>query len=1260
MIRIGHCSDLHLASGQYYAETYRCLEYVVEDGAKQGVQLWLVVGDVAGREVPHTPTVEEFNGLDVIFQRMAASAPLYILRGNHCNPAALLGFGRLAGNYPITVINEPEVIELPDGMGTLFCLPYPDTACLLSADEMIGGSLKDMNRAAADKVRDLLRSWRENRAHWPGPHILMAHINIAGSQTAGGEVMAAKEVELFSEDLARFAADYAALGHIHLQQAMTPSAWYSGSPSAQDFGAVDPKGYLIVDVEANEAPVIHRRETGSCPMVTVQAEWLATERRWDVKADDMPTDARVRVQFKLPEAEMGTEDRAALTAQIAELGIKPDAIVLDPRVIPTTRVRSETIAGASSTAARLEAYWDSLDEKSALTREERDRCLLKLPTVETEVDPAAAPARDSIVLHSLKGKGCCNDLREPYEIDFDTLGDGVIALVGPIGSGKTHILDQAGGPMALYNESPYYDNASFGDHVPKDIVDAHFDLEFSHDGKRYRSQIKHDPQFGGNKGKTEGFVWEDGVAVAKSGTMGDYFAAMEKIAPSKKILYLGAYAAQGDVGNFFDYRKAEKRDIFAEMLGMAHHQAQSKLAGIEADREESALAATRQRIADLSAKLERAQAIAAELGLLDARHADLVTAAAERQTDVAACQERLTEAREALARAETKAQAATSERARLTTAGQDGATTLSTINAEIAALNELLAQRETVEKECAALANVETALKVAQEDERAAGERYRDLQVAAAEAAAEVTALTADWERLTGERKAAEAAAAQLEGQGDAEGARATAQASIESLDTEITASAARTVELQAVVEAEVERGRERTSLKDCIEDFRAQAETVRFVDGQLTCAKCGTDVCDCFGLVARAAINKSEAAKTALAALPEPNPQLAIDLREHLAAHQALTLKRKTAERALSDAQAQLLATESARATAAKLPGIRTELQGVAERGKIAAEKARESRVDRDAANAALLGATNRRTVGEQNQAVLKPAVEKRVRIEAAETQLAQTTQRRERESAKLHDLEIELAALGDAGDAEAALVPLRSQVETAQAAVTTAETERATCQTALQAAKDSIARLQGERTGLGDPEAEIARLNAAQVSQLTEITDWRRLEKGLGRDGVQSLLIDQAGPAVSGLCNELLSACFNSRFSISLVTQEPTADGKKMKEVFEVRIFDARAGMRIDKGSGGQMRVIGKAFRLAIAIWNVQQSGRELRTLWEDEATDGLDAESKAQYVPMLRRAREIGKFRQVLFIAHDEAVWSQADGKIIFEGGTIRQAA
>jgi exonuclease SbcC len=178
-------------------------------------------------------------------------------------------------------------------------------------------------------------------------------------------------------------------------------------------------------------------------------------------------------------------------------------------------------------------------------------------------------------------------------------------------------------------------------------------------------------------------------------------------------------------------------------------------------------------------------------------------------------------------------------------------------------------------------------------------------------------------------------------------------------------------------------------------------------------------------------------------------------------------------------------------------------------------------------------------------------------------------------------------------------------------------------------------------------------------RIETLTdEQVEWNLLTKALGRDGLQTLEIDAAGPTVSHYTNELLSVCFGSRFSVDLVTQEAKADGKGFKESFHIKAYDnERGGAARDLGdlSGGEKVIVGEALANAIALYNNTRNGLQIQTLFRDETTGALDPETAPLYVAMLRKVQQVGDVRQICYITHSPVAAALADAQIQFAGGT-----
>lgn len=221
-------------------------------------------------------------------------------------------------------------------------------------------------------------------------------------------------------------------------------------------------------------------------------------------------------------------------------------------------------------------------------------------------------------------------------------------------------------------------------------------------------------------------------------------------------------------------------------------------------------------------------------------------------------------------------------------------------------------------------------------------------------------------------------------------------------------------------------------------------------------------------------------------------------------------------------------------------------------------------------------------------------------------------------------------LAAQRRLADAEQAEQQARGDADRARGAIATAEGR-------LSALEESI--VAGESLA-----AEVGHLDA-------EITHWAALQKALGRDGILALSIDDAGPTLAALTNDLLMSCYGPRFSVRIDTQETVKSTGVQKETFDVIVFDSESdsSKSVSEMSGGERIWINEALTRAIALYQAQQTGATFHTLFSDESDGALDPEKKGQFVRMKRRVLELGGYEREFFISHSPDVWPLADSVI-----------
>lgn len=166
-------------------------------------------------------------------------------------------------------------------------------------------------------------------------------------------------------------------------------------------------------------------------------------------------------------------------------------------------------------------------------------------------------------------------------------------------------------------------------------------------------------------------------------------------------------------------------------------------------------------------------------------------------------------------------------------------------------------------------------------------------------------------------------------------------------------------------------------------------------------------------------------------------------------------------------------------------------------------------------------------------------------------------------------------------------------------------------------------------------------------------EIAEWTQLQIACGRErGIIPMEIDDAGPQVSAIANDLLKKCFGPRFIMKIITTEPTKDGKSTKETFDIMVIDGDYNeiMSINKLSGGEKIWINDGLCKAICLYNKNNA---IETMLLDETDGPLDGQMKKAYMNMNRSFLEVGGFHRIFFISHDPASCAMADSQIILGG-------
>lgn len=221
--------------------------------------------------------------------------------------------------------------------------------------------------------------------------------------------------------------------------------------------------------------------------------------------------------------------------------------------------------------------------------------------------------------------------------------------------------------------------------------------------------------------------------------------------------------------------------------------------------------------------------------------------------------------------------------------------------------------------------------------------------------------------------------------------------------------------------------------------------------------------------------------------------------------------------------------------------------------------------------------------------------------------------------------------------------LVETAAQVTAAQRSLEEAECAHSAALAAIhkrQAADAERSRHEARRSALG---AHIDRVQ-------NHLGDWLLVARCMSHDGLIALAIEDAGPALSGLANDLLLACCGARFTVAIRTQVETAKGEA-REGFDIEVHDSESGniKSVALMSGGERVWINECLTRAVALYLAQQSGRRCMTLFSDEADGALDADRKRMFMAMKREVLKLGGYEREYFVSQTPELTATADAVI-----------
>lgn len=806
---------------------------------------------------------------------------------------------------------------------------------------------------------------------------------------------------------------------------------------------------------------------------------------------------------------------------------------------------------------------------------------------------------------SIRGKGLGVAFPGEFFVDFDALPGPLVAITGENGAGKTTLLELLGGSMyrVCATRGSLSDLATARDSFLETVVV---------NGAQHR--IRH--VLDSVSGKGESVVTDEaGAPLVTSGKMREFDAWAAKHLPPREVFYASMFAAQG-AGGFIGMKPGDRKAVLLRVLGIERLEALAEKARENVRTAKAAVGVLDARIADERGRAADPQVLAAELAAIEAHRPDLEGAVtlAQAALDQAVAAEQIAR----LARQDVDAHMA--RRSELVARLQIATTKTQDVERRLANNQGVLDRAEEIRSAVvrageldAKLADLLTAKGAATTALTAAENELAVVQQDLADFATRTHAAETRESRARSrlaDRAVIEAAAEALP----------KFRAQLEVLEGDV-----------GLIEMELREG----------QDLVLNSATTRI--GALRTgleALAAWDDLDTGGaVVAAGALASDDETAAKVQATPgilvQKRELLADKKREITSARSLLQTAERNAARATEIANAETEASEAA-----------TEAATLRARGAATRESQPAKTEAVTLARAVLATVEAKRGAATTEREQLQPLVKLAEPLAQAEARLAELQPQAETLRTESAAIKVDLDALGDLP--ENVVVPdlsaARVRVNLARDVVSSHESLLA-----VKRSQIDVAVLAAQKV-----EALLVEHRAAS----DEVSDWTRLADDLGRDGLQALEIDAAGPELTALVNDLLHTCVGTRWTVSIQASRLSADGKKILEGCDVSVLDTEKGREGEAStlSGGEGVIVGEAISLALSMLACRRSGVQGPTLVRDETGAALDPRNATAYVAMLRRACELVGASRCFFVSHNPDVQALADARLQIAGGKV----
>jgi len=1098
--------------------------------------------NVHGKEATVGTVYDAF--LEPFRSSMLSQPRVLVIPGNHDIGPAMEkdALAPLEGHPCLTVCRRPDVINpLPDV--SVCAVPWINKANLAARLMAKGASAEEARSKAESALSEMflvLRAKIESAKKDGRFVVLLAHVEVTGASLGRNRVQANGPFEFSPLALSSLGADAYALGHIHVRQSIPglpgKEDGYLGTLCQLGFGEEDNDvGFRLMEV----------------------ANGKATSDRW------VPN--KISPRYKTVSVLDDIQYRPGIDYIKVRSEVKPENL---PEGVIFEKLPT---AQAQRAPARYLDCDTPLGELLAAWKE-NSRSEMDLGAMAEAAGGLAStlPApKDSIgSLDRINNISLTNITCHPsLEVDLSRLR-GICGIDGPNGSGKTTLVESI--LAGLFGFSP---NRTIQELASQEATgDSIIEVGFESGSRRY--QVRREFR-AGKAPLHKAFLFEGENQVAGP-KVDDVAAACENLVGDPGMFMAGTFSSQGQAGNLVELRPAERKELFAKLLGTHKFLALA----------ETAKAACQGGQANIQAKKSRAEQLRAEV-----IPGDQVKQAMDKANEAIA------HSRAEMADKQSKLEAVRSE--------------LAVVEAARKARDEAIARHQELQRKMEQVREQGKALK--SQREALAAMDVREAEAAAKEATGAKDELALARARAA-EAETRRAALAQKASQLESQAERLLAER-----DKEYSEKL-----LQHAQDAEkLKKGREKSR---AVVQEQIQQVNVKIESAKVRLEQAERQVKALEGFPDEKACEECPLAKDGLQARSD-------------AAEARKTIKRLSEGKERSEGQLAEMDVETSRMLerlTAQVPGKDDWMPNKAAEAHHLGGQALQARKDVPPPDphldSLIIALEEKASLLPALEARLSKAREQQVQLSALDAQLAE-------KRARFDEIKKEVAAfkVPDAPNDSPLLALARDLAKTL-----------ADVQAAMDKGNRMLGLAQAAAKANKDKEEELSSLEAEITKEAKSTEVMSALAKAFGRDGVPQMIVEGAIPRFQDVMMGLLQE-FDGRWAIQVSSQRLTKAGSA-QEVIDILVDSGHGPRDISTFSGGEKTILKTIIRIAFATLQAERTGKGLKVLVLDEATDAVDDDNSETVIRMLSR---LSVFNQVLVVSHKSRVLSSLPNRITLPG-------